>query len=558
MATIQNTLLLRDNMTPVLRNVIGAMDNTLSAMRRVKGFKMSDAFREASVSIEQARMSLDRFENQLNDIPPAVNKVSASFGALDVLKGMIGFQIADQLMELPSVVTRTGDALTGINARLALMNDGTMTQAELLESVYNAAQRSRSEFQATASSVAKLGLLASDAFSNTQEIVTFAELMNKAFLVSGASFEERTAGMYQLTQAMAAGKLQGDEFRSITENAPLLAKAIANFTGKTKGDLKEMSAEGTITAEIIKQSLFSASDEINSQMSTIPLQFEQAWTLTLNRIQFQFRDEFETISATAAGALMFINEHAYEIAIGIGYIGTVMTVAVLPTIWAAASASAVWAFNMALIHAPILAGVAALFMFVDLILKVPAILGNIIGLIYAGKTAIVDAFIAPLNTVLFIANGILTTLNKISGANYELFKMVEMEDTKKSFDKGYKIGVDFAVGLGKDVENLKNKFGNLGEAITNPFGTGELGAGGVVPVNVKGGKLDKVKITEEDFKYLRDVAMDRYRTEYSQTNIQPVINVNIDTVRETADVNQVLTAIEERIVDIQNRSLAVE
>ena len=79
--------------------------------------------------------------------------------------------------------------------------------------------------------------------------------------------------MYQLTQAMAAGRLQGDEFRSIMENAPMLAQAIADYTGKSIGELKEMSAEGTITADIIKNAMFAAGDDINEMFETMPKTF---------------------------------------------------------------------------------------------------------------------------------------------------------------------------------------------------------------------------------------------------------------------------------------------
>lgn len=116
--------------------------------------------------------------------------------------------------------------------------------------------RTRSSFLDTTSVVSKLGILAGDNFKNTDEIIAFTELMNKNFTIGGASIQEQTSAMYQLTQAMASGKLQGDEFRSIMENAPLLAEAIANYTGKSKGDLKELSSQGVITSDIIKMLCF--------------------------------------------------------------------------------------------------------------------------------------------------------------------------------------------------------------------------------------------------------------------------------------------------------------
>ena len=129
-----------------------------------------------------------------------------------------------------------------------------------------------------AKSVAKLGLLAGDAFSSNDEMIAFSEMMTKSFKVSGASQQEISSATYQLTQAMAAGKLQGDEFRSIMENAPMLADAIAKYMGKSKGELKELSSEGVITADIIKAALFNAADDINAKYEEMPKTFGDAMT----------------------------------------------------------------------------------------------------------------------------------------------------------------------------------------------------------------------------------------------------------------------------------------
>ncbi|MGN1319475.1 MAG: tape measure protein, partial [Lachnospirales bacterium] len=147
------------------------------------------------------------------------------------------------------------DTAIGNNARLGLITDSEAEQKALQQQIYNSSKNSRGVYSDTVDSVAKLGLLAGDAFNNNSEIIKFSELMQKSFALSGASTQEKQSAMYQLTQAMAAGKLQGDEFRSIMENASMLAQAIADFTGKSKGEIKEMSSEGTITADIIKGAL---------------------------------------------------------------------------------------------------------------------------------------------------------------------------------------------------------------------------------------------------------------------------------------------------------------
>lgn len=188
------------------------------------------------------------------------------------------------------------DTWTNMQARLRLNTDTDEERDVLQLQAYQAALRSRGDYKTTADSIAKLGLLAGDAFNSNTETVLFAELMNKSFKLSGASTEEKNAGMYQLTQAMASGKLQGDEFRSIMENAPMLAQAIADYTGKTKGDLKEMSADGAITADIIKGALFNAADDINSKFETMPMTFADSWTNVVTQAQQSFSGLYEQMN----------------------------------------------------------------------------------------------------------------------------------------------------------------------------------------------------------------------------------------------------------------------
>jgi len=141
----------------------------------------------------------------------------------------------------------------------------------------------KGDYGETVSTVAKLGLLAKDAFKGNDETIKFAELMNKSFKISGSSTSEASNGMYQLTQAMASGRLQGDEFRSVMENAPMVAQAIAKYTGKSMGELRKMSADGEISASMIKNAMFSAADDINAKFKTMPMTFGTVWTSIKNK-----------------------------------------------------------------------------------------------------------------------------------------------------------------------------------------------------------------------------------------------------------------------------------
>ena len=208
----------------------------------------------------------------------------------------IGF-VADKIKDVAVAATQTADELTSIRSRINLINDGSQTTAEIMEKVFDAAQRSRGSYTDMADSVAKLNMLAKDAFSSNDEAIAFVEQLNKQFKISGASVQEASAAMYQLTQAMAAGKLQGDEFHSIMENAPLLAQSIANEMGLTVGRLKEMSSQGLITSDIIKEALFNSAEETNAKFAEIPMTFAEVGQSIQNELIQAFQPVLEQISS---------------------------------------------------------------------------------------------------------------------------------------------------------------------------------------------------------------------------------------------------------------------
>lgn len=204
--------------------------------------------------------------------------------------------VANKVKDVAVAATQTADELTSIRSRINLINDGTQTTAEIMDKIYSAANRSRGSYIDMADSVAKLNMLAKDAFSSNDEAIAFVEQLNKQFKISGASIQESSAAMYQLTQAMAAGKLQGDEFRSIMENAPLLAQSIANEMGLSVGQLKEMSSQGLITADIIKNALLGSAEETNEKFSEIPMTFAEVGQSIQNQLIQAFQPVLEQIS----------------------------------------------------------------------------------------------------------------------------------------------------------------------------------------------------------------------------------------------------------------------
>lgn len=230
--------------------------------------------------------------NEIKSIMGQVNKGLQFAGAVTGIS-----LAATAVKDVATAAAQTADQLTSVRSRINLINDGTQTTAEIMDKVFDAAQRSRGSYVDMADSVAKLNMLAKDAFSSNDEAIMFVEQLNKQFKISGASIEESSAAMYQLTQAMAAGKLQGDEFHSIMENAPMLAQSIAQEMGLTVGQLKDMSSQGLITADIIKEALFNSAEETNAKFAEIPMTFAEVGQSIQNEMLLAFQPVLEQLSA---------------------------------------------------------------------------------------------------------------------------------------------------------------------------------------------------------------------------------------------------------------------
>ena len=237
------------------------------------------------------------------DLQSAMNKVGKG---VQIAAAATGIGVAaTAVKELAVGAANLSDQMAQIRSRINLINDGSQTTVEIMDKIYAASQRSRGGYLEMADSVAKLNMLAKDAFSSNDEAIFFVEQLNKQFKISGASVEEATSAMYQLTQAMASGKLQGDEFRSIMENAPMLAQSIAQEMGMSVGQLKELSSQGLITADIIKNALYGSAEETNQKFAEIPMTFADIGQSIQNQFIQAFTPVLEQLaSITSSGEFM--------------------------------------------------------------------------------------------------------------------------------------------------------------------------------------------------------------------------------------------------------------
>ncbi|HBG2117996.1 TPA: tape measure protein [Clostridioides difficile] len=305
MATIQTSIKIFDGMTPAFRNMTTSINTTINSLERLQQ-RLHNPLNAGSIQASQQSLNniesiLARIEQKIkgntNEQENFNNKIKQGSEASSVLvaklRSIAGVYIGIKGIES---ITKAADTIASTKARLNLMNDGLQTTEQLNKMIYLSAQSARASYADTAAQVAKLGILAGDAFGSSAEVIKFTELMNKAFVIGGTSANEASAAMYQLTQAMGAGKLQGDEFRSIMENAPLLATKIADAMGKTKDQLKELSSSGAITADVIRNALFKASDEIEKKFSSMPITFSQALTMMKNDAYMIFGQTLGKIS----------------------------------------------------------------------------------------------------------------------------------------------------------------------------------------------------------------------------------------------------------------------
>lgn len=232
-----------------------------------------------------------------NENAAAQNKTADATQALTGrIKSLVGAYVGLQTVQK---LVETSDQMTQINARLQLMTGSAEAAADAQDKIYQAAQRSRGAYMDMADMVAQLGTLAPDAFSSTDELIAFAEQLQKQMAISGASGQSAQAAMVQLTQALASGTLRGDELNSVLEQTPMIAKTIADYMGVTTGKMREMASEGAITADVVKNAMLSAAAETDAAYEQMPLTWSQVWTMGSNMALQAMQPVLDLISLAA-------------------------------------------------------------------------------------------------------------------------------------------------------------------------------------------------------------------------------------------------------------------
>ena len=216
----------------------------------------------------------EKTDNAAKKLLGTIKKIAAASGALALVKSFLGFS----------------DAQAQVNARMNLINDGQQTTAELNELIYQSALRAKSSYFDTADAVSKMGLNAKNAFSSNQELIAFTEQVNKQFKIGGASAQDQSNAMVQLTQAMAAGVLRGQDLNSILAAAPGIARTIEESMGWASGSIKKYAEDGKVTAQVVKNALLDMADQTNAKFESIPMTLSDAMTMGKNIVQHGVQD----------------------------------------------------------------------------------------------------------------------------------------------------------------------------------------------------------------------------------------------------------------------------
>lgn len=298
MGTIRTAIALYDGVTSPLQSMhkaMGVVLNTFESMQQASGRAVDTAaIREAREEWAKAGTAFDAIEENIRNANNEQQKFNNSIrGGNNSANGLLSTikKIAVAAGGIVGInkVQNISDKLASTMARLNLLVDDGGSVDVLEQKIMASAQRSRSVYFDTASAVAKLGLNAGNAFNgDMNQVIAFMEQVNKQFVIGGATAQEQSNAMIQLTQAMAAGALRGEELNSILDGAPGIARAIEKYMGIAEGSIKTVAQEGKVTAEVVKNAMFAMADETNAKFDSMPKTWAQIWVDMKNQALSMF------------------------------------------------------------------------------------------------------------------------------------------------------------------------------------------------------------------------------------------------------------------------------
>lgn len=301
MATVSSSLALQDRFTATINKAIQSSNRLLKVMEQIDQKDLDvNLRRQFSAALQAEKANNAELEKMVKNLNNAGNAADPLADAMSRVKGAL---LGAGAVYSAQWVLQLADSMTTTRARLDLviegMNEAGTTADQLQQRIMQSANRSRASYLDTADAISKMGIMAGDAFGSTDELVQFTELINKQFTIAGASAEGQSAAMLQLTQAMSSGVLRGEELNSIFEQAPTIIQTIADYLGKPIGEIRQMAADGQITADVVKNAMLESANEINKKFESMPYTYAQVWTMVQNILIDAFQPLLQVIGKGA-------------------------------------------------------------------------------------------------------------------------------------------------------------------------------------------------------------------------------------------------------------------
>ena len=565
--------------------------------------KAEEAAQKATTANRDHKKSTDEAKKSADQLTQSLKSLVASYISIQGLKKAVDLS----------------DSLVSMRARLDRMNDGLQTTQELETMIYQSAQRSRGSFTDTMGLVSQLGTMAGDAFSSSKEIVQFAEQLNKQLALSGASGSSAQAAILQLEQGLASGVLRGDELNSVMDQAPAIAKSIADYMQVSVGELREMGSQGQITADIVKNALFAAAKDTNAEFEKTPMTWAQVWTVASNTA-VRALDPLLTAINWVANNIQTIGPIVVSLGTAFGVMliaanwTNILTFATEKAAAAQAFLNAVMSANPAalaavgvlVLVAAFYAGIAAVNHFAGTSISATGIItgafttmgafilnGTLVPL-HNGFAAFVNflgnAFNDPITAidVLFydmsitilkyvqnVAQGLEGLINMIPGVEVNMTSGIDKLIGKLEYGRnwtikqnGYKEYIKpwENFDLGKSYKSGYNWGANLGKSGLMGTGTGQLEIPQAADVKDLLGNIDKntgkiaktVDLSDEQIKMLVDVAERKYVNNVNLTSQTPMITVQGQNTGNTEkDARNLADTLRDVLVDLMNAGSTV-
>jgi tape measure domain-containing protein len=221
-----------------------------------------------------------------------------------------------------SAIARAGDQATESLARLQAATGSFGAAEKVYQNLYALSQQTGVAISESANAFARFAIAAREIGATNDQVLALVRTVQQAGIIAGASTAETSATVMQLGQALASGRLQGDELRSVLENMPTLAEALARELGASVGELRKMGEAGKLTADMVMPALIRAGQSLNAEFEKMPPTMGRAFSI-LGEAMSRFAGDLDRalglsqgIARAAQAAAAAVNQG--RVAIGLG------------------------------------------------------------------------------------------------------------------------------------------------------------------------------------------------------------------------------------------------